>query len=195
MPIYVKLRQFCEKQTNSTQYPFEQGQVLVPMLVWDNQMIRDMKLKRETLRYLGYGKLKVQVAFIPVEEPEFETAIQCYYKDVNEFLNGIRIDNRKHQVSFVSLESLTVTETEDGTMYFECFSNDIPDFEEYLANEELKSFILELDKQDERFGKILEMLSAGQTKAEIIESLDLKKTQGYKLIKKALDALNVFYKS
>lgn len=193
MSNYVKLRQFCEKQINSTQYPFEQGQVLAPMLVWDNQMIRDMKLKRETLRYLGYGKLKVQVAFIPVEGSELETAIQCYYKDVNEFLDEIRIDNRKYQVSFVSLESLT--KTEDGTMYFECLPDDIPDFEEYLANEELKSFILELDKQDERFGKILEMLSAGQTKVEIIESLDLKKTQGYKLIKKALEALNVFYKS
>lgn len=193
MSKYAKLRQFCEKQTNSTQYPFGQGQVLAPMLVWDNQMICDMKLKRETLRYLGYGKLKVQVAFIPVEESELATAIQCYYRDVNEFLDEIRIGNRKHQVSFVSLESLT--ETEDGTMHFECFSDDIPDFEEYLANEELKSFILELDKQDERFGKILEMLSAGQTKAEIIESLDLKKTQGYKLIKKALEALNIFYKS
>ena len=35
--------------------------------------------------------------------------------------------------------------------------DDISDFESFLVNEEFKSFILELDKADERFGKILEM--------------------------------------
>ena len=106
---------------------------------------------------------------------------------------GYRNDNRKFQLSFVSFEALTEIETEDGVMCLDA-PDDISDFESFLVNEEFKSFILELDKADERFGKILEMLSIGHTKNEVIESLDLKKSQGYHLIKKALEALEIFYK-
>ncbi|HEL1978152.1 hypothetical protein [Streptococcus suis] len=193
MSTYVKLRQFCQKQANSTQYPFVEGQVLAPMLVWDYQMILDMSLKRETLKTFNYGGHKVQVAFIPVDESEQEISIQCYYRDVNEYLSDYRNDKRKFQLSFVSFEALTEIETEDGVMCLDV-PDDISDFESFLVNEEFKSFILELDKADERFGKVLEMLSVGHTKNEVIDSLDLKKSQGYHLIKKALEALEIFYK-
>lgn len=135
----------------------------------------------------------MQVAFIPVDESEQEISIQCYYRDVNEYLSDYRNDKRKFQLSFVSFEAWTEIETEDGLMCLDV-PDDSSDFESFLVNEEFKSFILELDKADERFGKVLEMLSVGHTKNEIIDSLDLKKSQGYHLIKKALEALEIFYK-
>ena len=193
MTTYAKLRQFCEKQTSSIELEPAVNQVLAPMLVWDYQMILDLQLKRETLKYFRYGQLNVQVAFIPVDLSELEVAIRCFYRDVNEYLEPYRKDKRKHQLSFVSLEGLTEVETDEGVAHLEFPEEGISDYDEYLINEEFKSFIRELDKQDARFGMILEMLHHGHTKTEIIESLDLKKSQGYKLIQKALTALEIFY--
>lgn len=194
MTNYVKLRQFCEKQTCSISYELEDNQVLAPMLVWNYQMILDLQLKKKTLKYLRYGGVLVQVAFIPVEETELELAIQCYYHDVNEYLKDYRKDMRKHRIIVLSLEKLTEVETDEGVAYFDFPEEDTPAYEEFLMNEELKAFLWELDKKDHRFGVIVEMLSNGYTKNEIIASLDLKKSQGYKLINKALEALEVFYK-
>ena len=194
MSNYAKLRQFCGKQACSIPCELDVNQVLAPMLVWNYQMILDLQLKKETLKYLKYGGVLVQVAFVPVEESKLELAIQCYYHDVNEYLKDYRKDKRKNQVSILSLEELTEVETDEGVACFDFPEGEAPSYEEYLLNEELKAFLLQLDKKDHRFGMIIEMLSNGYTKNEIIANLDLKKSQGYKLINKALETLEVFYK-
>ena len=156
--------------------PCEEGGVLVPIVVMNNDMIKALGINRSNMKTARMKNgSRVPVAYAPVKLEHFDNALKIYYKDVNIYLNQFKSDS-----AVLSLEEMENKMGYDPT--------GIPSHEEKLMLiETLEELIDVVYQRNEKYGKILKLIYDDFTisKQDIIKKLGLKKTQGYDAIKKA----------
>lgn len=162
--------------------PCEEGEVLVPIVVMNNDMIKAMGINRSNMKTARMKNgSRVPVAYAPVKLEHFDNALKIYYKDVNIYLNQFKRDS-----DVLSLEEMMENMNNENKMGYD--PTGIPSHEEKLMLiVTLEELIDVVYQRNEKYGKILKLIYQDVTisKQEIIEKLGLKKTQGYDAIKKA----------
>ena len=162
--------------------PCEEGEVLVPIVVMNNDMIKAMGINRSNMKTARMKNgSRVPVAYAPVKLEHFNNALKIYYKDVNIYLNQYKSDS-----AVLSLEEMMENMNNENKMG--CDPTGIPSHEEKLMLiVTLEELIDVVYQRNEKYGKILKLIYDDFTisKQEIIKKLGLKKTQGYDAIKKA----------
>ncbi|HFI0206087.1 TPA: hypothetical protein ACGOSV_000299 [Streptococcus suis] len=171
--------------------PCEEGEVLVPIVVMNNDMIKAMGINRSNMKTARMKNgSRVPVAYAPVKLEHFENALKIYYKDVNIYLNQFKSDS-----DVLSLEEMMENMNNENKMGYD--PTGIPSHEEKLMLiVTLEELIDVVYQRNEKYGKILKLIYQDVTisKQEIIEKLGLKKTQGYDAIKKAHALAKEVYK-
>lgn len=171
--------------------PCEEGEVLVPIVVMNNDMIKAMGINRSNMKTARMKNgSRVPVAYAPVKLEHFDNALKIYYKDVNIYLNQFKRDS-----DVLSLEEMMENMNNENKMGYD--PTGIPSHEEKLMLiETLEELIDVVYQRNEKYGKILKLIYKDVTisKQEIIEKLGLKKTQGYDAIKKAHALAKEVYK-
>ncbi|HEL2028661.1 TPA: hypothetical protein TY360_001905 [Streptococcus suis] len=171
--------------------PCEEGEVLVPIVVMNNDMIKAMGINRSNMKTARMKNgSRVPVAYAPVKLEHFENALKIYYKDVNIYLNQFKSDSDD-----LSLEEMVENMNNENKMGYD--PTGIPSHEEKLMLiETLEELIDVVYQRNEKYGKILKLIHQDVTisKQEIIEKLGMKKTQGYEAIKKAHALAKEVYK-
>lgn len=171
--------------------PCEEGEVLVPIVVMNNDMIKAMGINRSNMKTARMKNgSRVPVAYAPVKLEHFENALKIYYKDVNIYLNQFKSDS-----DVLSLEEMMENmnnENKKGSDPTGISSHE----EQLMLIETLEVLIDVVYQRNEKYGKILKLIYHDFTisKQEIIEKLGLKKTQGYDAIKKAHTLAKEVYK-
>ncbi|HEL1818094.1 TPA: hypothetical protein TXZ05_002082 [Streptococcus suis] len=171
--------------------PCEEGEVLVPIVVMNNDMIKAMGINRSNMKTARMKNgSRVPVAYAPVKLEHFENALKIYYKDVNIYLNQFKSDS-----DVLSLEEMMENmnnENKKGSDPTGISSHE----EQLMLIETLEVLIDVVYQRNEKYGKILKLIYHDFTisKQEIIEKLCLKKTQGYDAIKKAHALAKEVYK-
>ncbi|HEM2795457.1 TPA: hypothetical protein U0617_001330 [Streptococcus suis] len=162
--------------------PCEEGEVLVPIVVMNNDMIKAMGINRSNMKTARMKNgSRVPVAYAPVKLEHFDNALKIYYKDVNIYLNQFKRDS-----DVLSLEEMMENMNNENKMGYD--PTGIPSHEEKLMLiVTLEELIDVVYQRNEKYGKILKLIYQDVTisKQEIIKQLGLKKTQGYDAIKKA----------
>lgn len=162
--------------------PCEEGEVLVPIVVMNNYMIKAMGINRSNMKTARMKNgSRVPVAYAPVKLEHFNNALKIYYKDVNIYLNQYKSDS-----AVLSLEEMMENMNNENKMGYD--PTGIPSHEEKLMLiVTLEELIDVVYQRNEKYGKILNLIYKDVTisKQEIIKKLGLKKTQGYDAIKKA----------
>ncbi|HEM3638528.1 hypothetical protein ACA346_03390 [Streptococcus parasuis] len=161
----------------------EEGEVLVPIVVMNNDMIKSMGINRSNMKTARMKNgSRVPVAYAPVKLEHFDNALKIYYKDVNIYLNQYKSDS-----AVLSLEEMMENKNnENNKKGYD--PTGIPSHEEKLMLiETLEELIDVVYQRNEKYGKILKLIYQDVTisKQDIIKKLGLKKTQGYDAIKKA----------
>lgn len=162
--------------------PCEEGEVLVPIVVMNNDMIKAMGINRSNMKTARMKNgSRVPVAYAPVKLEHFDNALKIYYKDVNIYLNQFKSDS-----DVLSLEEMMENmnnENKKGSDPTGISSHE----EQLMLIETLEVLIDVVYQRNVKYGKILKLIYHDFTisKQEIIEKLGLKKTQGYDAIKKA----------
>lgn len=162
--------------------PCEEGEVLVPIVVMNNDMIKAMGINRSNMKTARMKNgSRVPVAYAPVKLEHFDNALKIYYKDVNIYLNQFKSDS-----DVLSLEEMMENmnnENKKGSDPTGISSHE----EQLMLIETLEVLIDVVYQRNEKYGKILKLIYHDFTisKQEIIEKLGMKKTQGYDAIKKA----------
>ncbi|RRN48110.1 hypothetical protein EI220_12050 [Streptococcus suis] len=162
--------------------PCEEGEVLVPIVVMNNDMIKAMGINRSNMKTARMKNgSRVPVAYAPVKVEHFDNALKIYYKDVNIYLNQFKSDS-----DVLSLEEMMENmnnENKKGSDPTGISSHE----EQLMLIETLEVLIDVVYQRNEKYGKILKLIYHDFTisKQEIIEKLGMKKTQGYDAIKKA----------
>ena len=172
--------------------PCEEGEVLVPIVVMNNDMIKSMGINRSNMKTARMKNgSRVPVAYAPVKLEHFNNALKIYYKDVNIYLNQYKSDS-----AVLSLEEMMENKNnENNKKGYD--PTGIPSHEEKLMLiETLEELIDVVYQRNEKYGKILKLIYQDVTisKQEIIKKLGLKKTQGYDAIKKAHALAKEVYK-
>lgn len=171
--------------------PCEEGEVLVPIVVMNNDMIKAMGINRSNMKTARMKNgSRVPVAYAPVKLEHFDNALKIYYKDVNIYLNQFKRDS-----DVLSLEEMMENMNNENKMGYD--PTGIPSHEEKLMLiVTLEELIDVVYQRNEKYGKILKLIYHDFTisKQEIIEKLGLKKTQGYDAIKKAHALAKEVYK-
>ena len=171
--------------------PCEEGEVLVPIVVMNNDMIKAMGINRSNMKTARMKNgSRVPVAYAPVKLEHFDNALKIYYKDVNIYLNQFKRDS-----DVLSLEEMMENMNNENKMGYD--PTGIPSHEEKLMLiVTLEELIDVVYQRNEKYGKILKLIYQDVTisKQEIIEKLGLKKTQGYDAIKKAHALAKEVYK-
>ena len=172
--------------------PCEEGEVLVPIVVMNNDMIKAMGINRSNMKTARMKNgSRVPVAYAPVKLEHFDNALKIYYKDVNIYLNQYKSDS-----AVLSLEEMMENKNnENNKKGYD--PTGIPSHEEKLMlMETLEELIDVVYQRNEKYGKILKLIYDDFTisKQEIIKKLGLKKTQGYDAIKKAHALAKEVYK-
>ena len=171
--------------------PCEEGEVLVPIVVMNNDMIKAMGINRSNMKTARMKNgSRVPVAYAPVKLEHFENALKIYYKDVNIYLNQFKSDS-----DVFSLEEMMENmnnENKKGSDPTGISSHE----EQLMLIETLEVLIDVVYQRNEKYGKILKLIYHDFTisKQEIIEKLGMKKTQGYDAIKKAHALAKEVYK-
>ncbi|CYV61561.1 TPA: hypothetical protein U1V20_000110 [Streptococcus suis] len=171
--------------------PCEEGEVLVPIVVMNNDMIKAMGINRSNMKTARMKNgSRVPVAYAPVKLEHFENALKIYYKDVNIYLNQFKSDS-----DVLSLEEMMENmnnENKKGSDPTGISSHE----EQLMLIETLEVLIDVVYQRNEKYGKILKLIYHDFTisKQEIIEKLGMKKTQGYDAIKKAHALAKEVYK-
>ncbi|MEG3239028.1 hypothetical protein RFK99_00590 [Streptococcus suis] len=171
--------------------PCEEGEVLVPIVVMNNDMIKAMGINRSNMKTARMKNgSRVPVAYAPVKLEHFENALKIYYKDVNIYLNQFKSDS-----DVLSLEEMMENmnnENKKGSDPIGISSHE----EQLMLIETLEVLIDVVYQRNEKYGKILKLIYHDFTisKQEIIEKLGMKKTQGYDAIKKAHALAKEVYK-
>lgn len=162
--------------------PCEEGEVLVPIVVMNNYMIKAMGINRSNMKTARMKNgSRVPVAYAPVKLEHFDNALKIYYKDVNIYLNQFKSDS-----DVLSLEEMMENMNNENKKGYD--PTGIPSHEEKLMLiETLEELIDVVYQRNEKYGKILKLIYQDVTisKQDIIKKLGLKKTQGYDAIKKA----------
>lgn len=162
--------------------PCEEGEVLVPIVVMNNDMIKAMGINRSNMKTARMKNgSRVPVAYAPVKLEHFDNALKIYYKDVTIYLNQFKSDS-----DVLSLEEMMENmnnENKKGSDPTGISSHE----EQLMLIETLEVLIDVVYQRNEKYGKILKLIYHDFTisKQEIIEKLGMKKTQGYDAIKKA----------
>ena len=171
--------------------PCEEGEVLVPIVVMNNDMIKAMGINRSNMKTARMKNgSRVPVAYAPVKLEHFENALKIYYKDVNIYLNQFKSDS-----DVLSLEEMMENMNNENKK-----GNDPTGIsshgEQLMLIETLEVLIDVVYQRNEKYGKILKLIYHDFTisKQEIIDKLGMKKTQGYDAIKKAHALAKEVYK-
>ena len=171
--------------------PCEEGEVLVPIVVMNNYMIKAMGINRSNMKTARMKNgSRVPVAYAPVKLEHFNNALKIYYKDVNIYLNQFKSDS-----DVLSLEEMMENMNNENKK-----GNDPTGIsshgEQLMLIETLEVLIDVVYQRNEKYGKILKLIYHDFTisKQEIIKKLGLKKTQGYDAIKKAHALAKEVYK-
>ena len=171
--------------------PCEEGEVLVPIVVMNNDMIKAMGINRSNMKTARMKNgSRVPVAYAPVKLEHFDNALKIYYKDVNIYLNQFKRDS-----DVLSLEEMMENMNNENKMGYD--PTGIPSHvEKLMLIETLEELIDVVYQRNEKYGKILKLIYHDFTisKHEIIEKLGMKKTQGYDAIKKAHALAKEVYK-
>ncbi|HFI0739075.1 TPA: hypothetical protein ACGO06_001312 [Streptococcus suis] len=171
--------------------PCEEGEVLVPIVVMNNDMIKAMGINRSNMKTARMKNgSRVPVAYAPVKLEHFDNALKIYYKDVNIYLNQFKSDS-----DVLSLEEMMENMNNENKK-----GNDPTGIsshgEQLMLIETLEVLIDVVYQRNEKYGKILKLIYHDFTisKQEIIDKLGMKKTQGYDAIKKAHALAKEVYK-
>lgn len=169
----------------------EEGEVLVPIVVMNNDMIKAMGINRSNMKTARMKNgSRVPVAYAPVKLEHFDNALKIYYKDVNIYLNQFKSDS-----DVLSLEEMMENMNNENKK-----GNDPTGIsshgEQLMLIETLEVLIDVVYQRNEKYGKILKLIYHDFTisKQEIIDKLGMKKTQGYDAIKKAHALAKEVYK-
>lgn len=164
----------CRSYNN---FPLLNGECLVPILV-DWEMVKHFNMCRDNLETWHIGPNKVLVAFAPVAIESKAAAIKNFYRDVREYFASFHTDDT------LSLDQFLEEAESEDSKGFELASS-----ENLEENVILRIIIYDLIKQvhniNPKYGHILDLICKDFTKGEILEELNLGKSQGYTDIKAA----------
>ena len=157
--------------------PLHKGESLVPIRV-DWEMVKHFNMCRDNLETWHIGPNKVLVAFAPVAIESKAAAIKTFYRDVREYFASFHTDDT------LSLDRFLEEAESEESKGFELASS-----ENLEENVMLRMIIRDLIKQvhniNPKYGRILDLICKDFTKGEILEELNLGKSQGYADIKAA----------
>jgi hypothetical protein len=157
--------------------PLHQGECLVPIRV-DWEMVKHFNMCQDNLETWHIGSNKVLVAFAPVAITDKPAAIKSFYRDVREHFASFHTDDT------LSLDQFKEdAESEDSTGFEPASPENL---EESVM---LRMIINDLLKQvhiiNPKYGRILDLICEDYTKGQILDELNLGKSQGYADIKAA----------
>jgi hypothetical protein len=157
--------------------PLHEGDCLVPIRV-DWEMVKHFNMCQDNLETWHIGSNKVLVAFAPVAITDKPAAIKSFYRDVREHFASFHTDDT------LSLDQFKEdAESEDSTGFEPASPENL---EESVM---LRMIINDLLKQvhiiNPKYGRILDLICEDYTKGQILDELNLGKSQGYADIKAA----------
>ncbi|CNC84185.1 Uncharacterised protein [Streptococcus agalactiae] len=158
--------------------------MLAPMLVENQQVIEDMRLKRDTLRSWRPAKrlnVYVLVAFIPVYSEEYNQTERIYKDAVENFLNEFRTRKSKNIEEIISYEAWI--DMDESTLY-----SSTEELEEFMFAEMLQDLLEKVKQAD----KDLYDITLGLLAKEFDESIEdvfikigVKRSTGFYRLPKA----------
>ena len=176
--------------------PCREGEILAPVvvaggmkitlkdagLIWDNV---------ETWHFPWSGK-PVPVAFIQIEEGAKAYMEKEFNSQVHLFLNGDK--NLFEADELESIDEMLDSAQDDDKKGYDPTGTTENEDKAFLGMV-FSMLIDDLNELDENFGRIIQLLSDGYKKGEILEMVDLgtEKTQGYAFIKKAQKTAKEIY--
>lgn len=172
-------------------FPCLEGQVLAPLVVKDDEMVRTFNMNQDNFKTWSFGGKRVRVAFMPVYEDQLEDMMKVFHQDVNEYLSG----PKQEKLDKVSLDAMFESMTSEDASSYD--PTGVPSHEEALMlMEALDELIDEVYRRNPKYGKILKLIYANIdiTKQEIITELGLKKSQGYKVIHEAQEMAKIVHR-
>jgi hypothetical protein len=185
--------------------PIPEGMAAAPVWFKRDFVNECDEIKSECLTTWTYAGIKFLIGYVPVEPELYETYKKDCNKQINDYLKNRRsgrciIGYRNDGTPVLCPKSRHCTDCEQWGMYErndpekrsrEKYLDDISFepccedqyFEEYRSEEEILAGLLEhLASIDSRYPAIIRMLQEQRSKQEICDAVEVKKSQGYKLI-------------
>ena len=191
--------------------PLQPGETLVPILI-THEMARHFNMVRANLETWRFSGIKVLVAFAPVACEDKVSAVKLFWSDVREYLgslaparclisdgNGSIIPCPKSRkctecpIKYEAQQQVAVDTSLDALLQ-KAESGDEKGFEPaahatientVLLGMIIDDLIKEAGDINPRYGKILQMIKEEYSKGDIVDALNLGKSQGYSEIKAA----------
>lgn len=186
MTIQVKKRQSkynpsrYENEKAYNDVPCEPNQVLAPFVIRDKEMRQSKEINTKNLKIFKFYGKAVLVGFVPVFVEDFDNVIKIFNMDVNEYLNRYTKGND------LSLDDMLDKMSSNEEVGFDPTGVDSHE-EIIMMLETIRELIEEVERRNKKYGQILRLIYENMdiAKQDIINTLGMKKTQGYEAIKRA----------
>lgn len=157
--------------------PLHKGECLVPIRV-DWEMVKHFNMCQDNLETWHIGPNKVLVAFAPVAIADKPAALKQFNADVREHFASFKTDD------VLSLDQFMDEATSEDGKGFEPASPENLE-ETVILRMVIQDLLKKIHELNPKYGRILDLICKDFTKGEILEELNLGKSQGYADIKAA----------
>lgn len=171
-------------RTSYNGIPCNEDEVLVPVVLDENMkeqlMLDGFKDSNAETWKVGINNKLVPVAYVPWSKNLLDDAIKDFNQQVNKYINRFKTDE-----NILSLDKMQEDSQKEGKTGYD--PTGTRELDESLIYEiKLTRLIDKVLKLDSKKALCIRLLAEGYSKGEILQILDLnvKKTQGYELIKK-----------
>ena len=158
---------------------FPEDQHLVPFFVHGYDEVRAMNYTRDNLETWHFSGVPVLVGFVPVTKKQYPGIIKLFWADVRNHIKELAGD--PNVISYDKL--LEDAASEGGKGYDSAQTESIEDT--VILGLIIDDLIKEVGDINPRYGKILQMIKEEYSKGDIVDALNLGKSQGYSEIKAA----------
>lgn len=165
--------------------PLHKGECLVPIRV-DWEMVKHFNMCQDNLETWHIGPNKVLVAFAPVAIADKPAALKQFNADVREHFASFKTDD------VLSLDQFMDEATSEDGKGFEPASPENLE-ETVILRMVIQDLLKKIHELNPKYGRILDLICEDYTKGQILEELQLGKSQGYADIKAAQELAKKLY--
>ena len=176
---------FAEKKPFNN-VPPKKDQVLAPILITE-EIRQDPQLIRDNMETWNIRGFRIPVAFAPVERSHFTEWMHFFWGQVRAYMiSGGKTDlapELGHGNDYSYDQFLEDTDSDDVKGFIPV--SDQSEEDTLIVTQALNDLIQDVSQISPKYSRIIDLLWKDRTKKEIIEELDLGKSQGYDDIKAA----------
>ncbi len=170
---------------------------LAPILI-TKEMFKDKSIIRDNIETWNINGHRIPVAFAPIKTESLDNWMKIFNAQVRTYIatggteDFLKENGHKDDLSYNKFQD----DAEDDEDHDGFDPGETPSIEDtVLLGIIIKELIAEVKSINPKYGRILELLGQNRTKCQILEELNLGKSQGYDDIKAAQKmARDLYYK-